>query len=721
MERTRENEKKDEEKIKSRDADELARPKESQDRQTADNTRPPSVADSLNDGSRGDFKANDPTTYSISSAAQVKNPSGCCHIHAAKFEKTEEQNEISATVAKIKSEAEEGEVNDSFEEDPLSSDTLGGSGKLTKEIKELLSRYRAGLRWGRKIANGEIRVLDDDEREEERRKDEAAGSGRSKRRKLEYPTCSECAIELHRPFICLECAFLGCFLADQSSGSGESHIIRHLRNSNHRFAFDIIRGTLFCASCDDVVYDPVFEKVLSMETGRIDPSKQRGKIFGPSADDSDVKKPPAADLITPPCRAPRGLRNMGATCFMNVIIQAFLHNPLLRNFFLSDRHNSTLCMGNKTCLACEMDKIFTEFFSSSPDKGPHGPTTFLYCMWTDQSSSELSQAGQHDAHEMFINALNAVHGALTSRSLERTLLPAFPYQQQNICSLLFDHFEGSGSGSGSSSEDEHPTPFGRSSSIASCPCVIHRTFSGQIQSDVTCQRCGKVTSTKDPVLDLSLDVRPESMRSDSRNGLDDGSNLKKNKNKKKDDKKDKLADREETEEEQHLTICLKRYCSTERLHADYTCSSCKEASKATKQLSLCRLPPVLCIQLKRFEHNSSATKIDTKVRFPLVLDVREFCTPLVRGESSKLKQDPEAYVYDLLTVVVHEGSMNTGHYTNFSRWRNEWYRFDDDKVAPASLSDVLGARAYQLCYLRRSLKNVGQTDSSSDCEIPMEL
>lgn len=50
---------------------------------------------------------------------------------------------------------------------------------------------------------------------------------------------------------------------------------------------------------------------------------------------------------------------MGATCFMNVIIQAFLHNPLLRNYFLSDRHNTALCAGSRACLACEMDKIFS--------------------------------------------------------------------------------------------------------------------------------------------------------------------------------------------------------------------------------------------------------------------------------------------------------------------------------------------------------------------------
>lgn len=67
--------------------------------------------------------------------------------------------------------------------------------------------------------------------------------------------------------------------------------------------------------------------------------------------------------------------------------------------------------------------------------------------------------------------------------------------------------------------------------------------------------------------------------------------------------------------------------------------------EATKRLSLRKLPPVLCFQLKvllvyvsfpeidfsqRFEHNttdkSAARKIDTPIRFPAVLNMLEFTT-----------------------------------------------------------------------------------------------
>lgn len=55
----------------------------------------------------------------------------------------------------------------------------------------------------------------------------------------------------------------------------------------------------------------------------------------------------------------RGLLNLGQTCFLNVVLQSFVHNPLLRNYFLSDKHNEKLCKSTD-CTCCEMDRLFAE-------------------------------------------------------------------------------------------------------------------------------------------------------------------------------------------------------------------------------------------------------------------------------------------------------------------------------------------------------------------------
>jgi len=71
---------------------------------------------------------------------------------------------------------------------------------------------------------------------------------------------------------------------------------------------------------------------------------------------------------------------------------------------------------------------------------------------------------------------------------------------------------------------------------------------------------------------------------------------------------------------------------------------------------------------------------------------------------SRTDPGPETmYEYDLFAVINHEGQINNGHYTNFARYCDEWYRFDDDKVYPSTLQACLGSIAYMCFYVKRHL------------------
>lgn len=108
--------------------------------------------------------------------------------------------------------------------------------------------------------------------------------------------------------------------------------------------------------------------------------------------------------------------------------------------------------------------------------------------------------------------------------------------------------------------------------------------------------------------------------------------------------------------------------------SDYrNCPNCKTLRKATKSLSLSRLPPVLLIHLKRFTTKGHFTdKLETFIDFPLSgLDLTNYMpAPLPPGIDRRSTapislDDPRSqvppYKYDLYAVTNHFGTLSSGH------------------------------------------------------------
>jgi ubiquitin carboxyl-terminal hydrolase 22/27/51 len=134
-----------------------------------------------------------------------------------------------------------------------------------------------------------------------------------------------------------------------------------------------------------------------------------------------------------------------------------------------------------------------------------------------------------------------------------------------------------------------------------CKCIVHKTFGGLLQSDVTCLECGTVSSANDPILDISIDIKSVISDSNPRPTLQD---------------------------------CFAGYTSIEKL-AHYTCKSCQKHT-ATKQLSFKKLAPVLSIQLKRFTHSASiGQKIHNPVSIPLEIDMTAFTSKWMKNKRKR--------------------------------------------------------------------------------------
>ena len=130
------------------------------------------------------------------------------------------------------------------------------------------------------------------------------------------------------------------------------------------------------------------------------------------------------------------------------------------------------------------------------------------------------------------------------------------------------------------------------------------------------------------------------------------------------------------------------------------CPNCKTLRKATKKLSISRLPPVLLIHLKRFTTKGHFTdKLETFVDFPLKgLDLTNYMPaplpPSVARKSVPISlDDPRSqvppYKYDLYAVTNHFGTLSSGHYTAFVNSRGNWLYCDDSRISNTDAREVV--------------------------------
>jgi len=162
-----------------------------------------------------------------------------------------------------------------------------------------------------------------------------------------------------------------------------------------------------------------------------------------------------------------------------------------------------------------------------------------------------------------------------------------------------------------------------------------------------------------------------------------------------------------------LYHCLDAFVKEEILEKQeaWNCPNCKTLRKASKQLSLSRLPPVLMIHLKRFSNKGVFTdKLDTVIDFPLRgLDLTNYMPPplppgLESSRPSGPADDPRTqlppYKYDLYAVTNHTGSLTGGHYTAYLLSRGGWVYCDDSSVKSAEGRNIVSQQAYILFYKR---------------------
>ncbi|XP_066261614.1 ubiquitin carboxyl-terminal hydrolase 9X [Euwallacea similis] len=153
-----------------------------------------------------------------------------------------------------------------------------------------------------------------------------------------------------------------------------------------------------------------------------------------------------------------------------------------------------------------------------------------------------------------------------------------------------------------------------------------------------------------------------------------------------------------------LPDSMEQYVKGELLEgADaYHCEKCAKKVVTVKRLCVKKLPPILAIQLKRFEYDFErvcAIKFNDYFEFPRELDMEPYTVSglaKIEGEIIDCDLDPNAIDvctnYRLSGIVVHSGQASGGHYYSYIRHRDpsgdvRWYKFDDGDVSECRMGE----------------------------------
>lgn len=261
----------------------------------------------------------------------------------------------------------------------------------------------------------------------------------------------------HRLLACLSCIYFACY---------EKHVAHHVKTRSHLVYVELSNGHILCTACDDYIYDSEAEEMMREEReANEDPVHNFATNFSWTPSDDDVKvladhSSSSSVVVVPnPSFGLRGLNNMQGNCFMNCIMQAFFHTPILRNYVFTDKHT---CYAKRPsdCLFCIFQKVFQKYYDGSC-KAMSLPEV-LHFIWKNIPS--FRSLDQQDAHEFFESTLTWLQKQTSPPGAE-SAAPASPTDS-----------------------------------------IIDVIFNGQIRSDVMCLSCGNMSTTIDPFCNVSLDI-----------------------------------------------------------------------------------------------------------------------------------------------------------------------------------------------------------------------
>ncbi|XP_053562456.1 probable ubiquitin carboxyl-terminal hydrolase FAF-X [Bombina bombina] len=354
-----------------------------------------------------------------------------------------------------------------------------------------------------------------------------------------------------------------------------------------------------------------------------------------------------------------GLKNAGATCYMNSVIQQLYMIPAIRNGILAIEGTGS---------DVDDDMSGDEKQDNESNVDPRDDVFGYPHQYEDKPS--LSKTEDRKEYNIgVLRHLQVIFGHLAASRLQYYVPRGF-WKQFRLwgepVNLREQHDALEFFNSLVDSLDEALKALGH-------PTMLSKVLGGSFADQKICQGCPHRYECEESFTTLNVDIRNH----------------------------------------QNLLDSMEQYVKGDLLEGAnaYHCEKCNKKVDTVKRLLIKKLPPVLAIQLKRFDYDwerECAIKFNDYFEFPRELDMEPYTVAGV----AKLEGDdvnPENQVipnehtenepagstkYRLVGVLVHSGQASGGHYYSYIIQRNagdgeknRWYKFDDGDVTECKMDD----------------------------------
>ncbi|XP_060785801.1 probable ubiquitin carboxyl-terminal hydrolase FAF-X isoform X12 [Neoarius graeffei] len=357
-----------------------------------------------------------------------------------------------------------------------------------------------------------------------------------------------------------------------------------------------------------------------------------------------------------------GLKNAGATCYMNSVIQQLYMIPPIRNGILAIEGTGS---------DVDDDMSGDEKQDNESNVDPRDEVFSYHHQFDDKPS--LSKSEDRKEYNIgVLRHLQVIFGHLASSRLQYYVPRGF-WKQFRLwgepVNLREQHDALEFFNSLVDSLDEALKALGH-------PAMLSKVLGGSFADQKICQGCPHRYECEESFTTLNVDIRNH----------------------------------------QNLLDSMEQYVKGDLLEGAnaYHCEKCNKKVDTVKRLLIKKLPPVLAIQLKRFDYDwerECAIKFNDYFEFPRELDMEPYTVAGVaklegsdvHPENQVIQQnepsEPEAPCssrYRLVGVLVHSGQASGGHYYSYIIQRNgsgsegetnRWYKFDDGDVTECKMDD----------------------------------